>query len=474
MSNAIINIRNFGPIKKGEIELKPLTIFLGHNNTGKTYVALLIYSLIQALSGNIPGTIPSLNDIAFKSDSKTQAKIFKDCSEIRKISGTAGNVPYSVLPKSTQKIISNDIEESLKQLPKAIQISLHNYFQYSQPNELICRKLAHPRSMQIQITSKGGEPYLSLQVAPKSKKIRITTLTSPTIGEMNSKLLSADNRSRLSTLFSYAYFINSAFKSLFDGLDFRRPLYLPAARSGTMQVWPLMGTAITETMTRAVGLYPIKIGAVSGVTSDFMTTIFKLISFTDEPDSKNMKDPTKFMENELIGGKVKMARVGDLRTPTFFYSTSNLELDIQRSSSMVAELAPLDFLIKKYIEPGDLIIIDEPEAHLHPEKQRQIAELVALLIRSGVKVICTTHSHIFLHQISNLVLASYVSKEKRNQLNLEETSLSDSEVGVYLFDELDSGVNIRNIPIVKGCGYAEDDYIQVYKKLLHDNEALTN
>ena len=43
-----IRIENFGPISKGEIRLKPLTVLMGPNNSGKSYAAMLIYSLLSA------------------------------------------------------------------------------------------------------------------------------------------------------------------------------------------------------------------------------------------------------------------------------------------------------------------------------------------------------------------------------------------------------------------------------------------
>ena len=36
---------DFGPIAKGEIELRPLTVFVGPSNSGKTYFAILVYAL---------------------------------------------------------------------------------------------------------------------------------------------------------------------------------------------------------------------------------------------------------------------------------------------------------------------------------------------------------------------------------------------------------------------------------------------
>ena len=42
-----LKIENFGPITTGNIVLKPLTILMGTNNSGKSYAALLIYSILN-------------------------------------------------------------------------------------------------------------------------------------------------------------------------------------------------------------------------------------------------------------------------------------------------------------------------------------------------------------------------------------------------------------------------------------------
>ena len=49
--DAYINVKNFGPIEKAEIDLRPLTVFVGESNTGKTYLAALIYALHKHFEG---------------------------------------------------------------------------------------------------------------------------------------------------------------------------------------------------------------------------------------------------------------------------------------------------------------------------------------------------------------------------------------------------------------------------------------
>ena len=40
-----LEVANFGPIVEAKIDLRPLTVFVGPSNTGKSYLATLIYAL---------------------------------------------------------------------------------------------------------------------------------------------------------------------------------------------------------------------------------------------------------------------------------------------------------------------------------------------------------------------------------------------------------------------------------------------
>lgn len=40
-----LTVSNFGPIAKANIELRPMSVFVGPSNTGKSYTAALIYAL---------------------------------------------------------------------------------------------------------------------------------------------------------------------------------------------------------------------------------------------------------------------------------------------------------------------------------------------------------------------------------------------------------------------------------------------
>ena len=53
MDKMRVFVENLGAVNKCEIELKPLTIFVGANNTGKTWTAYTISSIFHKRSFNI-------------------------------------------------------------------------------------------------------------------------------------------------------------------------------------------------------------------------------------------------------------------------------------------------------------------------------------------------------------------------------------------------------------------------------------
>ncbi len=76
-------------------------------------------------------------------------------------------------------------------------------------------------------------------------------------------------------------------------------------------------------------------------------------------------------------------------------------------------------------KPGDLLILENPEAHIHPAGQRWLGELIALASAGGVQVIVETHSD---HVINGIRLA--VKKEK----------IQPDQTGIFFFykDEKDN------------------------------------
>ncbi len=63
-------------------------------------------------------------------------------------------------------------------------------------------------------------------------------------------------------------------------------------------------------------------------------------------------------------------------------------------------------------EPGDLVIIENPEAHLHPRAQSKLGELMAIAAQGGVQLIIETHSDHVLNGIRVATKQGKIDAEK--------------------------------------------------------------
>ncbi len=149
--------------------------------------------------------------------------------------------------------------------------------------------------------------------------------------------------------------------------------------------------------------------------------------------------------------------------PEFLYRPweAKRALQMSHSSSMVSELAPLVLFLRGIVQPGDLLIIEEPEAHLHPAAQTKIAHTLARLVRTGVRVVITTHSEWLLQEISNLIRQGELKKLEKNSAE-SESWFTKEEVGAWWFH---SEKPVSEIPFDRIEGIEPQDYYDIADKL---------
>ena len=86
-------------------------------------------------------------------------------------------------------------------------------------------------------------------------------------------------------------------------------------------------------------------------------------------------------------------------------------------SSMVSELAPVVLYLRYVVRTGNVLIIEEPEAHLHPKMQVEFTRQLAAAVKAGVRVIATTHSEWILEELANLVWISGIPEAEREAID---------------------------------------------------------
>jgi predicted ATPase len=106
---------------------------------------------------------------------------------------------------------------------------------------------------------------------------------------------------------------------------------------------------------------------------------------------------------------------------------------------MVKELSPLVLYLRYLAQPGEWLIIDEPEMNLHPKAQVQLTEFLAMLVQAGLHVLITTHSPYMVDHLANLMKAAeHEDKERiREKFYLQRTEafIPREQVSVYLFGD---------------------------------------
>ncbi|MDE0055637.1 MAG: AAA family ATPase [Gammaproteobacteria bacterium] len=128
---------------------------------------------------------------------------------------------------------------------------------------------------------------------------------------------------------------------------------------------------------------------------------------------------------------------------------------------MVTELAPMILLLRDGMGVGDTLIIEEPEAHLHPAAQTKMAYTLARLVNAGVRVVATTHSDWLLKAFANL---------------MAQGRLRPEDVGVWLFRKgaADGGSTVHEIPFDRIEGIEPSDYEDIAEELYNRSAELQN
>ncbi|MDE0209697.1 MAG: AAA family ATPase, partial [Boseongicola sp.] len=176
--------------------------------------------------------------------------------------------------------------------------------------------------------------------------------------------------------------------------------------------------------------------ALSGVLSDFIRQLLELRPRESRRTRRNQRLAESFEQGMLRGRIISNYETG---YPEYSYMPQGWkrELPLMNASSMVSELAPVVLYLRHIVKPGDLLIIEEPESHLHPAMQVEFTKQLAAAVNAGIRVLITTHSEIVLEEIANLVRLSDIPKGRRRGIPEAAFALSGNDVGAWFFEPKD-------------------------------------
>ena len=426
----MLEVENFGPVSKGVLKISPFTIFIGKNNTGKSYVAMLYYSLIRSLSLTLGRLTREYLHLT------KYLHLLKHVDSLREEVRELFSERVTILKRR----ILREFSRIERLLDKIVRTELERCF-----------------SCRLSELVRYGENRckFNLCLQRRHRSLCLSTNISKE-GEVSIRL-SHDVDNIMEIL------------ELIRSLDDRKIHYLPASRSGILQAYKVIAQAIIH-LAPLAPIRGLEIPRVSGVVADFLG---KLVMLSRSKIAKNEKalELTDYLEKKILEGKLELAKASEIEIPDVMYFPDvNYGVPMTRVSSMISELSLLDLFIKYgVVNERDIVIIEEPEAHLHPEIQTELARILARLVNEQkLQLLITTHSEILLSKLSTLVsLSTLPDDELHKRGYVRNETLDPHKVSVYLFRKLDKDVVIEQVNVTEE-GIPDDAFRKVIEELYEE------
>ncbi|MCM1229988.1 MAG: AAA family ATPase [Ruminococcus flavefaciens] len=393
-----LSIKNIGKIESADIKLDGITVICGENNTGKSTVGKVLFSYFNSMCD-------------FENKIKEQRII-----EIR-------NCLFKYdASRAAFKYVGYGIEDEI--------------------NKFICSE--------NDITIKDINEFLSKYSDITNKKL---------ISEDIFKILNTSNEDLMSE-YIFRYFsdvfngqvktssketkqgvVKTTFKNGTNTINFlvtkcRLNQEVPVAHCAYYINNPFVVDYLNSPRFRISGLSELERNIIDTVQNaqreqdiNKMSDIFDVVANKDKLEGIKV-----LLKNAYNGQTVR-------KNGLYFYNDGKSDIDFRNLSTGLKSFA----LIERLLECGklkskDVLILDEPEIHLHPEWQLVYAELIVLLQKTfDLTILLVTHSFHFLESL-NFFIDKYNITERGNFYTPQksENGFIIVETNDALYDSMDS------------------------------------
>lgn len=400
-------IEDFGKIKKAEIDISPLTLLVGDNNSGKSYLLSLIWGIYAAESRSV-----LFSDVA--------RMLITDYLEIHEC-------VYSAVSR-----VGEGDEQEIK-ISSRILVEILNKL-LEQNKDKFVAGIFNSEQVTIGRLSLFVEQEFEVTIAGKRTEEGISFLCKESSFET---IFPEESRK-----YKYKYMVRMLFSNILlcflkgdAAFKSRNTVYLPAARTGFM-----LAKNVINKVGRQVAY------DVSGFQDreEIQPFTKPIIHFLDMLEGLSLEHRTeygeivKWMETSMAHGRVQYGNEMNGQEIRYLPDGSKESLPLRTTSAVVTELTPL-LLLLKYRRSLQAICYEEPEMCLHPRLQQEMGKLLIRLVNHGLYMVATTHSDILVQHINNMcrVKALGSPKELLEKLGLsEEDAIDIQDVVIYQFTDL--------------------------------------
>lgn len=406
-----LKIQNFAKIKEANIVIDGITVIAGENNTGKSTVGKILFSLFNALS-NLEEKIlkERLKEIESTNRAIIQDNVVEAGIPRSMVLRSVGNISRKINAQIKEELDS-DFLISENTLFKIVENAVETWFQlvdkdqkydWSDMIEKICKNtneiLNLPEDIIVlEIISRYFNNVFYSQIQPLTAEKEKKTVLSLDIKEKQEKLFFDNNECRE---------LQDNIKITHKAIYIDNPFVVDELSKYRYDAASPMNELLVELLT----------SPQDGVMDGVIETVRA---------KEKLNDIYKTLQN-VIDGDIVLNAGND----EYYLKKSDFSepISIHNLSTGMKSFVILKMLLEKGgLKEKDVVILDEPEIHLHPQWQIAYAELIVLLQKYfDLSVVVTTHSPYFVDAI-NLFSCKYKT---------------DSKVNYYLSSNIENEVTI--------------------------------
>lgn len=409
-------LENIGNFKNAEIELNGITVIAGKNETGKTTISKSLYAMFNGLN--------AIDEKVANSKAVEIQRIL-----INFLSDMGPDLYYILIGFYSD--LSNEIARKYKynQLPSTETM----FFEI--------------KEMMLNDAIKYNVEQFDID--------KISNLKVSDIGfveEIKNKALSIDDE-MLKTTIMKDYINNLFYGNILNQITTDESRIRLDIKNQT-NVWSENSSLINESKLNNKAIYinnPLVIDEVAEneistadiMKYDLLNKLKTTKMYEDDPIYSLKVENILKRISSIIGGNINInSRIHTVKM------SNNVELDIRNLATGLKTFAIINQLIKnRVINDNDVLLLDEPEVHLHPTMQVQLAELIVILQKEfKLSVLINTHSHYFIKAVV-AYSKKYDSTEKckfYNAVNVDGTNVIKdvSDNLNIIYNELDEGLEL--------------------------------
>lgn len=413
MNNRII-VEDFGKIRHAELEMKPIMLFIGDNNSGKSYLMSLIWGLSANSRKALIRLTPQIKrtEVYQECEAYICEKIISEKSKER-LDGIwfdKFQALLNVCAENNKNAFVSDVFNKEMQIGKfelqiaqnqGIDISVEDIV-YTHKNRQDTKQ--YERVMWVNLEGGGG------------------------VGIFIDEELLIDKEKYVETVLEA---LLECWRGFFAGEN--NVIFLPSSRTGFVLSKNMLTNQVYE---NSFNMFPNHVPEMPSYFTKPVISFLKLLNNIGERElqEKGLTRIAEFIEKELLHGEVTIQKA---LSTSFLYMPEKSEQTIQMylASAVVTEITPL-YLLCKYSYRVLQLFIEEPEMCMHPQFQVVVARILARMHHEGIPIAATTHSDIIIQHINNMIRVKKSSKKEElmKRFQLEESDLLDADdIGLYQF-----------------------------------------